>query len=153
MTTEGSMIIPSARYRDAHAAIEWLCRVFGFTRHAVYDGPDHTVAHAQLTLGGGMFMLGSESNGGDFADRMTTLTETGGRETIGLCIVVADCEATFARALAAGAEIVQPMQSPEYGGQGFVCRDLEGHIWWVGSYSPWGDLSNQSETEANSLRQ
>ena len=143
MTTQGSTIIPSTRYRDAYAAIEWLCRVFGFTTQAVYDGPNNTVAHAQLTLGGGMFMLGSESNGGEFADSMTTLAETGGRETVGLCIVVADCEAVLARAVAAGAEIVQPMHSPEYGGQAFACKDLEGHIWWVGSYNPW--VSHASE--------
>jgi len=153
MTTQGSMIIPSARYRDAHAAIEWLCRVFGFTKQAVYDGLDNTVAHAQLTLGGGMFMLGSESNGGDSASRMTTLAETGGRETIGLCVVVADCEAAFARALAAGAEIVQPLQSPEYGGQAFACRDLEGHIWWVGSYNPWGGGASEAKTGVDSLRE
>jgi uncharacterized glyoxalase superfamily protein PhnB len=82
-----------------------LLKGFGFTRHAVYDGPDNTVAHAQLTLGGGMFMPGSESNGGGFADRMTTLAETGGRETIGLCVVVTDCEATFcARACCRGGD-------------------------------------------------
>ena len=153
VTIKGSTIIPSARYRDAHAAIEWLCRVFGFTRQAVYDGPDNTVAHAQLTLGGGMFMLGSESNGGDFASNMTTLAATAGRETIGLCVIVEDCEAAFARALAAGAEIVQPLQSPEYGGQAFACRDLEGHIWWVGSYNPWGDGAGLQKVEADSLRE
>ncbi|MBW8811090.1 MAG: glyoxalase, partial [Lysobacter sp.] len=35
----GSTIIPSLRYRNAPAAIEWLCRAFGFEKHAVYaDG-------------------------------------------------------------------------------------------------------------------
>lgn len=31
-----STIIPCLRYRDAHVAIEWLCRAFGFDKHAVY---------------------------------------------------------------------------------------------------------------------
>src|SRR5579875_1569161 len=59
---QGSTVIPALRYRDAHAALEWLERVLGFTRQALYEGPNHTVAHAQLTRGGGMVMLGSASN-------------------------------------------------------------------------------------------
>ena len=133
----GSSIIPSARYRDAHAAIEWLCHVFGFTRQAVFDGPGNTVAHAQLTRGAGMFMLGSAANGGAFAEHSVLLQETGGRETLGLTLIVEDCEAVYHRARTAGAQIVQELHSPEYGGQAFTCRDLEGHIWWVGSYNPW----------------
>lgn len=132
-----STIIPSLRYRDAHAAIDWLCRVFGFTRNAVYDGPNNTVAHAQLTYGGGMLMLGSASNGGDFAKVMAQPDEIGGRETAGLCLIVQDCDAMYASAKAAGAEIVQELHSPDYGGKAFACRDLEGHIWWIGSYNPW----------------
>src|SRR5690606_38207307 len=41
-----SPIIPCLRYRDAPAAIEWLCRAFGFEKHAVYAEGD-TVHHAQ----------------------------------------------------------------------------------------------------------
>jgi uncharacterized glyoxalase superfamily protein PhnB len=143
MPTTASTIIPSARYRDAHAAIEWLCRIFGFTRQAVYEGPDNTVAHAQLTLGGGMFMLGSASNGGETAGRMIDLDQTGGRETLGLCIISPETEAIYARAKEAGAEIVQELSSPEYGGKAFACRDLEGRIWWIGSYDPWQQNSQE----------
>ena len=57
--TSPSTIMPAMRYRDANAAIDWLCNVFGFERHAVYPGPNNTVGHAELTLGGGMIMLGS----------------------------------------------------------------------------------------------
>ena len=53
-----STIMPSLRYKDAPAAIDWLCQVFGFARHAVYANPDGTIGHAELTLGGGMIMLG-----------------------------------------------------------------------------------------------
>ena len=57
MNVQGSTIIPSLRYHDAYTAIEWLVRVFGFKRQAVFEGPHNTVAHAQLTYGGGMLML------------------------------------------------------------------------------------------------
>ncbi len=52
-------IIPTLRYGDAAAAIDWLCRAFGFEKHLVVPGDNDTIAHAQLTLGNGMIMLGS----------------------------------------------------------------------------------------------
>ena len=58
----GSVLIPSLRYKDAPAAIAWLEQAFGFERHALYDGPDGTVAHAELRFGNGLVMLGSASN-------------------------------------------------------------------------------------------
>lgn len=138
-TSQGSTIIPSLRYRDAHAAIEWLVRVFGFERQAVYEGPENTVVHAQLTYGGGMLMLGSASKQSEFARAWIDLAETGGRETVGLSLIVSDeeCVAMYERVKQEGVEIVQPLGSPPYGGKSFGCRDLEGHIWWVGSYNPW----------------
>jgi uncharacterized glyoxalase superfamily protein PhnB len=148
MATTGSTVIPSLRYRDAHTAIDWLCSVFGFTRQAVFDGPDGIVVHAQLTRGAGMLMLGSAINAGDYAKQSITLEETGGRETVGLCLITDDCEAIYKRAKEAGAEIVQEISSPPYGGKAFACRDLEGHIWWVGSYNPWVDQSSQMEAQS-----
>ena len=51
--------IPLLRYRDASAAIEWLCQVFGFEKHMVVPNDDGTIAHAQLRFGNGMIMPGS----------------------------------------------------------------------------------------------
>lgn len=59
-TRTKSTIMPTMRYKDAPAAIEWLCQILGFTRHEVCPAPDGTIAHAELTLGGGMIMLGSQ---------------------------------------------------------------------------------------------
>ena len=58
-TSETPTVIPTMRYRDAPAAIEWLCKAFGFEKHLVVPGPGGTIAHAQLTCGNGMIMLGS----------------------------------------------------------------------------------------------
>ena len=43
-------VIPGMRYRDAPAAIEWLCRAFGFKTHLVVAGENGSIAHAQLVL-------------------------------------------------------------------------------------------------------
>lgn len=147
MAIHGSTLIPSARYRDAYAAITWLCKVFGFIENAVY-GDGTVVHHAQLTLGQGMFMLGSEDNGGRSAEWNISLAETGRRETIGLYLVVEDCDAVYARVKDAGAEIVQELSEPPHGGKAFACRDLEGHIWYVGSYDPWATKPEPAEGTA-----
>jgi uncharacterized glyoxalase superfamily protein PhnB len=134
--TTRSSVIPGMRYRNAPAAIEWLCRVFGFEKHAVYPGPNHTIMHAELTLGGGMIMLGS-MNEGDYARLMKQPDEIGGAETRSTSLIVRDADAAYERAKAGGAEIVRDIEDKEYGGRGFTCRDLEGHIWDVGTYDPW----------------
>ncbi len=137
MKTTGSTIIPSVRYRDAHAGVDWLVRVFGFEKQAVYEGPEGRVMHAQLTYGNGMLMLGSTGGETTYDAHSVQPDEIGNRETAGLCLIVEDCEAIYARAKAAGAEFVVELHSPEYGGKAFNCKDSEGHIWWVGSYNPW----------------
>lgn len=131
-----STIIPSLRYRDARAAIDWLCNAFGFVKHAVYDDENGGVAHAQLTFGNGMIMLG-EIRDNDFGQHMIQPDQTGGRETQCACVIVADCKAHYERAKAAGAEIIEEYSEKDYGGAGYACRDPQGHLWWFGSYDPW----------------
>ena len=43
-------VIPCLRYRDAPAAIDWLCQTFGFEKQLVVPNQDGTIAHAQLVL-------------------------------------------------------------------------------------------------------
>jgi uncharacterized glyoxalase superfamily protein PhnB len=133
----GSVLIPSVRYKDAHAAIAWLERVFGFVRHAVYEGPEGTVAHAEMRFGMGMIMLGSATNAGPLAHLYAIPGEIGGRVTSPLYLVVADCAPVWERAKAAGAEVVMELKEMEYGGKAFSVRDPEGYLWSVGEYDPW----------------
>jgi uncharacterized glyoxalase superfamily protein PhnB len=52
-------IMPCLRYRDAPAAIDWLCKTLGFKAALVVPNEDGTIAHAQLSYGNGMVMLSS----------------------------------------------------------------------------------------------
>ena len=135
-------VIPTMRYRDAPAAIDWLCRAFGFERHLVVPDEAGGIAHAQLTFGNGMIMLGSTANASAWGERIVQPRAIGGRETQCPCVIVADCEAHYARAKAAGAEIIDELEVKEYGGSGYSCRDLEGHLWWFGSYDPWASAGS-----------
>lgn len=138
-------IIPGMRYEDAPAAIEWLCDAFGFEKHMVVPNDDGTIAHAQLTFGNGMIMLGSvRENDRAFDKNIKQPNEIGGAETQTAYIIVADADAVYARAKEAGAEIVMDIKDEDYGGRGFSCRDPEGHLWNFGTYDPW------EETEAES---
>jgi uncharacterized glyoxalase superfamily protein PhnB len=131
-----STIMPALRYRNAPAAIDWLCQVFGCTRHAVYPGPDNTIGHAELTLGGGMIMLGSQKED-EYGKGFKTPQELGGVETRSAYIVVPDADAVYARAQEAGGVIVRPLQKTDYGSREFSVKDPEGHSWSVGTYDPW----------------
>lgn len=113
-------VIPSISYRDEPAAIEWLCDAFGFEKQLIVPNDDGSIAHAQLSFGNGMVMIGSLPD-----SEFTTY------------VVVADADVIYARAKAAGAEIVREIRDEDYGGRGFTCRDLDGHLWSFGTYDPW----------------
>lgn len=137
MSGSHSTVIPALRYADAHAAIEWLCSVIGFEKSLVVDGPNGTVAHAQLKLGGGMVMLGSATVDTPYGRLIKQPKDIGGFETQAACVIVPDADAVYARAKASGAEILLDIKTQDYGGRDFTCRDPGGHIWSIGTYDPW----------------
>jgi uncharacterized glyoxalase superfamily protein PhnB len=129
-------VIPALRYRNAPAAIEWLCDVIGFTRHAVFEGENGTIGHAELSLGSGIVMLGSAKED-EHGRRFMSPSELGGVETGSIYVVVPDADAVHARAVAAGAQIIRPIENTAYGSREFALNDPEGHSWSVGTYNPW----------------
>lgn len=130
-----STVISTLRYRDAAAAIEWLCKAFGFERHLVVPGEGGTIVHAQLRFGNGMIMLGPA--GGDAFGKLVRPPADLGGTTQSAYLIVDDADAHYARATAAGAEVVMPLLDADYGGRGYSCRDPEGQIWSFGTYDPW----------------
>ncbi len=132
----GAKIIPTMRYADAVAAIDWLCRAFGFEKHLVVPGEGGTIVHAQLVLDDGMIMVGSVRDD-DFGVLQRPPNMLGGIGTQSAYIVVDDADAHYERAVAAGAEIVLDIEDQDHGGRAYSCRDPEGHLWNFGTYNPW----------------
>ena len=128
-------MFPTLRYEDAAAAIEWLHKAFGFEQHMVVPGPDGTIAHAQLRYGPGMIMLGT-SRDDEFG--LKSPRDLGG-VTQGVYITVDDVDAHYARAQEAGAEIVRDLSETDYGSREYAARDLEGNLWFFGTYRPNAD--------------
>ena len=118
---------PTLRARDARALIRFLVDAFGFQETAVY-GEGDIVHHAQLSwpLGGGI-MLGSAR---DTPDDPWPVQPG----TVGCYVVTDDPDALHARAVAAGAEITDPLHETDYGSRDFAARDPEGNRWNFGTY-------------------
>jgi len=135
-------LIPCLRYADAPAAIDFLCRAFGFVRHAVYadEANPKLIHHAQLTLNGAMIMLGS-AGPGEITELFRWRTpEAAGGVTMCVCAVIEDPDAHAAVARAAGADIViEPHDNQGYPGRSYDARDPEGHVWNFGSYDPFAE--------------
>jgi uncharacterized glyoxalase superfamily protein PhnB len=126
MTAEAPTLYPSLRYRDAPVAIEFLKQAFGFAEQVVYRNDDGTVAHAQLTYGPSILMLGS--------DREDIYGRRAGQGW--LYVAVDDADAHCQRARNAGAEIMTELHDTDYGSRDYTARDLEGNIWSFGTYRP-----------------
>jgi uncharacterized glyoxalase superfamily protein PhnB len=131
-----SLIIPAIKYEQCRSAIDWLCTVFGFEAHFIVEGPGDTVAHAQLTLGEHMIMVGSTDTT-DFGVLNVPPGHVGGKVTTSLYVCVEDPDRRFTHVVSAGAEIAVTLREEDHGGKSFSCRDLEGHLWTFGSYNPW----------------
>ena len=129
-------VIPALRYRDAIAAIEWLCQAFGFEKHLVVPDGSGGVAHAQLVFGNGMIMLGSARDD-EFGMLQQPLSTPDAPVSQSTVLIVDDVDAHHERALAVGAHVVVPPADQDYGGRLYCCRDLEGNLWSIGSYDPW----------------
>jgi PhnB protein len=115
-------VIPYIFYRDVPAALDWLARAFGFIeemRHATPNG-----MHAQMMCDGYRIMMGQGSK----EWRMQSVRETE-TATQGVFVYLADVDARYERARAAGAEIVHPPRDESYG-RTYTARDLDGHPWF-----------------------
>ena len=136
MKQNGSIVIPTIRYKDAPAAIEWLCNAFGFEKHLIVPGENETIAHAQLNFGNAMIMLGSEHDN-EYGKFVKTPNDLNGINTQAPYIIVEEIDKHYQRAITGGAKIILDIKDEDYGGRGYSCQDPEGHIWNFGSYNPW----------------
>ena len=129
----------SVFYQDAQAAIDWLCRAFGFAVRLKVEGEGGRIEHSELTYGEGLIMVGQE--GGSSAERpwkarMRSPRSVDGANTQCLMLFVDDADAHCAHARQHGAQIVEEPATHDYGDDYWTDRsygalDLEGHLWWI----------------------
>lgn len=116
---------PTFSVRDSRREIDFLVEAFGFRELVAYE-QDGRVSHAELAgpLGGGV-MLGAERPDDD----------RGIASTVSTYVVVDDVDALFARAEAAGAQVVQEPFDTDYGSRDCSFKDPEGNSWFFGTYA------------------
>ncbi|MBK3756697.1 VOC family protein [Stutzerimonas frequens] len=131
-------LIPCLRYRDVAAAIDWLCRAFGFECRRLYKDELIGITHAQLAFGNGMVMVAPVVDS-EYGRQLRQPDEIGGASTQGIYVIVNSADALYAQAKAAGAQIAIELKDEDYGGRSFTCHDPEGHLWSFGTYDPWAD--------------
>ncbi|TFW30337.1 VOC family protein [Duganella callida] len=129
-------VMPCMRYRDAPAAIDWLCGTLGFEVQFVVPNEDGTIAHAQLTFGNSMIMLGSAFDT-EYGRLLKQPDDIGGYVTQSTYLVVNDADVVYDRVRENGGRILLDIKDEDYGGRGFTCSDREGHVWSVGTYDPY----------------
>ena len=111
-------IIPTLKYDDASAAIEWLCKAFGFEKHLVVSGDGGIIEHAQLIFRGNMIMLGSVRDT-HFDKLQKTPRSAGGVGTQSPYIIIDDVDTHCHNAISFGAEIVMEPEDQDYGGRSY----------------------------------
>ena len=126
-TSDKPNIFPVLKYQNAPAAIAWLSKALGFDKMMEVPGPDGTIAHAEMSLGQGVIMIGSARK--DPTNPWSTIKQ-------GIYVYVDDVDAHHDRAKAAGAEIISAPRDTEYGSREYGVRDPEGNLWGFGSFLP-----------------
>ena len=117
-------IIPYLAYADAPAAIEFLCKAFGFEERVRVPMEDGRLGHAELALEGDIVMLASVYPEMGFASPrdLPALNAQ-------IACYVDDVDAHHARARRAGATIAAEPEDQFYGDRVYRAVDCEGHRW------------------------
>jgi uncharacterized glyoxalase superfamily protein PhnB len=124
-----SDIYPSLTYTDAPAAIEWLCKAFGFVKRFVVPGENGRIEHSELSIGTGVIMIGSAK---PELGRLSPMGMAGVCQA--LSVVVEDPDTHYKVAVDAGARVIRELRTEEYGARGYEVLDPENHVWYFGNY-------------------
>ena len=125
----------SVFYDDPKAAIAWLCRAFGFEVQLKVEGDGGRIVHSELKLDEALVSVSGTDGGEAWQSNYRSPKSIGGAVTQALAFYIDDVDAHAARALAAGAQIVRPLETKDYGEDYWADRsygalDPEAHLWW-----------------------
>jgi uncharacterized glyoxalase superfamily protein PhnB len=126
-------------YQDAAAAIDWLCKAFGFEVRLKVEGEGGRIVHSELTYGDGLIMVSQEQTDSperQWKNSMRSPRSLGGMTTQSLMLFVDDADAHCVHARAMGARIVEEPATHDYGAEYWADRsygalDPEGHMWLI----------------------
>lgn len=121
-------VTPYLLIGGASAAIDFYIKAFGAVEILRLTAPDGRIGHAEIRIGDSQIMLADEHPEMDFLG-----PQSRGGTTVSLLIYVANVDAVFARAIAAGATELRPLCDQFYGDRSGAVTDPWGHVWSVAS--------------------
>lgn len=124
-----SSVTPYLIVSGAARALDYYTRVFGATELMRFEGPNDTIAHAEMQIGNSRLMLSDESPDMGFRS-----PQSSGGSGSGLMLYVEDVDSVFARAVAAGAKVTQAVQDQFYGDRSGTLTDPFGHVWTIATH-------------------
>ncbi len=114
-------------YEDLSGALDWLAKAFGFELRVLVQDGDGNIQHTEMEFGGGVIMI---AKAGQPTANSCSPKSQSGRNTQSLLVFVDDVDAHHDRARAAGATIIAPPETRDYGDRIYGCLDFEGHPWF-----------------------
>lgn len=127
-------IIPYVYYEDGPAALEFLCKAFGFEERMRMARGDGSLMHAEVGYQENVVMLGTPL---DDQGKPKRLRDAEVRHSSVMCYVD-DVDAHYARARAAGAKITAALEDKPYGERQYTAEDPEGLHWHFSTRSDGG---------------
>jgi PhnB protein len=133
-------VMPYLIVDGAASAIDFYCSVLGVKERMRMAGPNGRVGHAELELGDSLIMLADENPEMDIRGPSSI-----GGTPVSLHVYVEDCDATFERAINAGAKQLRAVEDQFYGDRSGRFEDPFGHRWDVSTHVE--DVSPQEMSE------
>jgi PhnB protein len=122
-------VTPYLYVKGAANAIDFYKKAFGAEEIMRFPAPDGRLAHAEIRIGDSPIMLADEH------PEMNAIgPQTRGGTTVGFAIYVPDVDQRVAKAVAAGAKIVRPVQNQFYGDRSATLADPFGHTWTIATH-------------------
>jgi uncharacterized glyoxalase superfamily protein PhnB len=119
-------LAPYLFYEDVARAVRFMQEAFGFAVVFTSPDPGGGMAHAQLSHGAGLVMLGHAGGGGlNLVMRADALPKL----HAGVYVFVEDVDAHCERARAAGANVLLEPADQPWGDRMYCARDPEGQFW------------------------
>jgi PhnB protein len=122
-------VTPYLIVKGAAKAIEFYHSVFGASETMRFPGPNGTIVHAEIKIGDSPVMLADEMPGMEFRSASAL-----GGSPVGILLYVEDVDACAAKAVAAGATVVKPVQDQFYGDRSGTFTDPFGHLWTIATH-------------------
>jgi PhnB protein len=122
-------VVPHIVVQGAERAAAFYAEAFGAQEVSRIPVPDGRLMSVQLRIGGGLLHLADE-----FPEMGVLAPPTIGGTPVVLALEVADAEVVFARAVAAGARVRQPLAEMFWGDRHGQLDDPFGHRWNIGQH-------------------